>query len=119
MRVFGEIEGIAVGTEFASYYADMGADVTVLEYLPGLVPLEDGDIRKEMERAFKKRGIYTKLSAHFGSQKRVNLGKHVKGKNRLLDTEVWDRLKLEIQVGKLFPEHDLGGKPSHGDVADF
>ena len=55
----------AVGTEFASYYADMGAEVTVLEYLPGLVPLEDGDIRKEMERAFKKRGIKVITSARF------------------------------------------------------
>jgi dihydrolipoamide dehydrogenase len=55
----------AVGTEFASYYADMGAEVTVLEYLPGLVPLEDGEIQKEMARAFKKRGIKVITSARF------------------------------------------------------
>ena len=55
----------AVGTEFASYYADMGAEVTVLEYLPGLVPLEDGEVQKEMERAFRKRGIKVITSARF------------------------------------------------------
>jgi dihydrolipoamide dehydrogenase len=55
----------AVGTEFASYYADMGAEVTVLEYLPGLVPLEDGEVQKEMARAFKKRGIKVITSARF------------------------------------------------------
>jgi dihydrolipoamide dehydrogenase len=55
----------AVGTEFASYYADMGSEVTVLEYLPGLVPLEDGEVQKEMERAFKKRGIKVITSARF------------------------------------------------------
>ena len=55
----------AVGVEFASYYHDMGAEVTVLEYLSGLVPLEDGEVQKEMERAFKKRGIKVMTSARF------------------------------------------------------
>ncbi len=55
----------AVGVEFASYYHDMGAEVTVLEYLPGLVPLEDGEIQREMARAFKKRGIKVITSARF------------------------------------------------------
>ena len=47
----------AVGVEFASYYPDMGTEVTVLEYLPAVVPLEDAEVSKEMERAFRKRGI--------------------------------------------------------------
>jgi dihydrolipoamide dehydrogenase len=55
----------AVGVEFASYFQDMGSEVTVLEYLPGLVPLEDADISKEMARAFKKRGIKVITSARF------------------------------------------------------
>src|SRR5262245_65141361 len=36
----------AVGVEFASYYADMGSKVTVLEYLPAMVPLEDAEVSK-------------------------------------------------------------------------
>ena len=55
----------AVGVEFASYYADLGCEVTVLEYLPRMVPLEDADISKEMERAFKRRGISVITSARF------------------------------------------------------
>ena len=47
----------AVGVEFASFYRSMGADVTVVEILPQLLPLEDPDIGRELARAFRKRGI--------------------------------------------------------------
>jgi dihydrolipoyl dehydrogenase len=47
----------AVGVEFASFWRSMGADVTVIEVLPGLVPLEDADSQRELNRAFRKRGI--------------------------------------------------------------
>lgn len=55
----------AVGVEFASYYHDVGSEVTVLEYLPGLVPLEDADVSRELERAFTRRGIKVITSARF------------------------------------------------------
>jgi dihydrolipoamide dehydrogenase len=47
----------AVGVEFASFWRSMGAEVTVVEVLPGLVPLEDADAQRELARAFRKRGI--------------------------------------------------------------
>ncbi|HEV8622731.1 MAG TPA: dihydrolipoyl dehydrogenase [Actinomycetota bacterium] len=47
----------AVGLEFASLYRSLGAEVTVLEALPRIAPLEDEDISKELGRAFRKRGI--------------------------------------------------------------
>jgi len=47
----------AIGLEFATVYRSFGADVTVLEALPRVAPLEDEDISKEAARAFKKRGI--------------------------------------------------------------
>ena len=47
----------AIGVEFASFYATLGTEVTIVEYLPNLVPNEDIDICTELERAFKKRGI--------------------------------------------------------------
>jgi dihydrolipoamide dehydrogenase len=47
----------AVGVEFASFWRSMGAEVTVIEVLPGLVPLEDGDSQRELQRAFRRRGI--------------------------------------------------------------
>jgi dihydrolipoamide dehydrogenase len=49
----------AVGLEFASFYRSMGADVTVLEGLDRIAPLEDEDISKELARAYRKRGIST------------------------------------------------------------
>jgi dihydrolipoamide dehydrogenase len=47
----------AVGLEFASFYRSMSAEVTVIEALPALAPLEDVDVSKEVARAFRKRGI--------------------------------------------------------------
>ena len=47
----------AIGVEFAYFYNAMGVDVTVVEYLPNIVPLEDEDISKQLARTFKKSGI--------------------------------------------------------------
>ena len=47
----------AIGVEFAYFYNSMGADVTLVEYLPNIVPLEDQDISKQLGRTFKKAGI--------------------------------------------------------------
>src|SRR3954452_11749138 len=55
----------AVGVEFASMYKDLGAEVTLLEYLPAIVPLEDGEVSKELERSFSRRGIKVITSARF------------------------------------------------------
>ena len=61
----GVVGAGAVGVEFASYYQDMGAAVTLLEYLPAVVPLEDAEISREMERAFTRRGIKVMTAARF------------------------------------------------------
>jgi dihydrolipoamide dehydrogenase len=53
----------AVGLEFASLYRSLGADVTVIEALPNLAPLEDEDISKEVARAFRKRQIASHAGA--------------------------------------------------------
>jgi dihydrolipoamide dehydrogenase len=55
----------AVGVEFASLYHDLGAKVTVLEYLPAIVPLEDREVSKELERSFRRRGIDVITNARF------------------------------------------------------
>src|SRR5947208_3634970 len=47
----------AVGLEFASLYRSFGAEVTLLEALPRLAPLEDDEVSTEIGRAFRKRGI--------------------------------------------------------------
>jgi dihydrolipoamide dehydrogenase len=53
----------AVGLEFASLYRSLGADVTLLEALPRLAPLEDEEVSKEIARALRKRGITTVAGA--------------------------------------------------------
>ncbi len=47
----------AIGVEFAHFYNTMGTKVTIVEYLPNLVPLEDEDVSKQFGRSFKKAGI--------------------------------------------------------------
>lgn len=47
----------AIGLEFASLWRSFGSEVTVLEMLPALAPLEDADVSKELARAFRRRGI--------------------------------------------------------------
>src|SRR5690625_3846767 len=47
----------AIGVEFAHFYNALGTEVTIVEYLPNLVPLEDEDVSKQFERSFKKSGI--------------------------------------------------------------
>jgi dihydrolipoamide dehydrogenase len=51
----------AVGVEFASLFKSFGAEVTILEMLPRVVPVEDEEISKELLRLFKKRGIDVNL----------------------------------------------------------
>ncbi|HEY6349348.1 MAG TPA: dihydrolipoyl dehydrogenase [Candidatus Angelobacter sp.] len=53
----------AVGVEFASIYKSFGVDVTLVEVLPRLVPVEDEEVSKELLRSFKKKGINCFLSA--------------------------------------------------------
>jgi dihydrolipoamide dehydrogenase len=53
----------AIGVEFAYFYNAMGTDVTVVEYLPNIVPLEDVDVSKQLERSFKKSGIKVMTSS--------------------------------------------------------
>ncbi len=47
----------AIGVEFATVWSSYGVDVTIVEMLPRLVPLEDEEVSKELEKEFKKRGI--------------------------------------------------------------
>jgi dihydrolipoamide dehydrogenase len=53
----------AIGVEFAYFYNAMGTDVTVVEYLPNIVPVEDIDVSKQLEKSFKKSGIKVMTSA--------------------------------------------------------
>ncbi|MFK8038705.1 MAG: dihydrolipoyl dehydrogenase [Crocinitomicaceae bacterium] len=47
----------AIGVEFAYFYNTLGTEVTVVEYMPNIVPVEDVDVSKQLERSFKKQGM--------------------------------------------------------------
>lgn len=57
----------AIGVEFAYFYNSMGTEVTVVEYLPRIVPVEDAAVSKQLEKSFKKSGIKVMTSAEVTS----------------------------------------------------
>ena len=66
----------AIGSEFAHFYNSMGTEVTIVEFLPNLVPLEDEDVSKQFERSFKKAGI--KVMTNSSVEKLDTSGEKVK-----------------------------------------
>ena len=53
----------AIGSEFAYFYNSMGCKITIVEFMPKVVPVEDDDISKELEKQFKKQGIAVMTSS--------------------------------------------------------
>ncbi|WP_306640105.1 dihydrolipoyl dehydrogenase [Sanyastnella coralliicola] len=57
----------AIGVEFANFYNTIGTEVTIVEYMPNIVPVEDQEVSKQLERSFKKQGITIKTNAEVTS----------------------------------------------------
>ncbi len=53
----------AIGSEFAHFYNSIGTKVTLVEFLPFIVPLEDEEVSKQLERSFKKAGMEVMTSS--------------------------------------------------------
>src|SRR5665811_1189907 len=68
------IGGSVIGVEFASVWKSFGADVTIIEALPTLVPLEDPALSKQLERAFRKRKINFKTGTKFTGVEQTESG---------------------------------------------
>ena len=66
-----------MGVEFASIFRTFGTEVTILEALPRIVPLEDEEISPELEKAFKKKGIRIETGAKVESVKPDSERAHV------------------------------------------
>ena len=73
----------AIGVEFAYVYNSMGTKVTIVEFLPRIVPVEDEDISKELEKQYKKQGIEIMTNASVESVDTTGAG--VKAKVKLQD----------------------------------
>lgn len=99
-KTLGIIGAGAVGVEFASIFNRFGSKVTVLEMLPRLVPVEDEEISKELEKHFKKAGIRTETGAKVeNTRKNAN---HVSVSVTLAngDREEMEFEKLLVAVGR-------------------
>jgi dihydrolipoamide dehydrogenase len=88
--------GGVIGCEFASVWRSFGADVTIVEALPHLVPNEDEAISKAFERAYRKRGIAFSTGVRFAGVEQDDGGVHV----RLEDGKSFDADLLLVAVGR-------------------
>ena len=88
--------GGVIGCEFASVWKSFGADVTIIEALPHLVALEDESSSKQLERAFRKRGINFELGTKFASATKSASGVEV----TLEDGKKFSAEVLLVAVGR-------------------
>ena len=88
--------GGVIGVEFASIWKSFGTDVTIVEGLPSLVPNEDANVSKALERAFRKRGINFKTGVRFSGVTQSEQGVVV----TLEDGTVLDAELMLVAVGR-------------------
>jgi dihydrolipoamide dehydrogenase len=86
--------GGAIGCEFATFWAAMGARVTIVELLPRLLPVEDEEVSRTVESAFKKRGLTVLTGTAFkslevaGEKVRMSVGAPQDGKSETLEGDL-------------------------------
>jgi dihydrolipoamide dehydrogenase len=90
----------AVGVEFASIFRSFGAEVTIVEFLPRMVPAEDEEISKELNRQFKKRGIDVNTSAKVEKVEKTADGVKVTYTDQNGKTQVKEAEKVLVAVGR-------------------
>jgi dihydrolipoamide dehydrogenase len=98
----------AVGVEFASIFRSFGTEITILEYLPRAVPVEDEEISKELTRLFKKRGIDVNAGCKVEKIERTDAGVKVSwttsnGKGQEKEAE-----KVLVAVGRAPRTENVG-----------
>ena len=90
----------AVGVEFASVYNSFGTQVTILEALPRVVPVEDEEISGELDKAFRKKGINIFTSCVVESVKKDAKGVTVSFKDKDGKAQTLQAEKLLLAVGR-------------------
>jgi dihydrolipoamide dehydrogenase len=90
----------AVGVEFASIFRTFGTEVTILEALPRIVPLEDDDISPELEKAFKKKGMRIETEAKVESVRKDANGATVAFTDKAGKPQTITAEKVLIAVGR-------------------
>jgi dihydrolipoamide dehydrogenase len=98
----------AVGCEFASVYSRFGAETTIVELMPRLVPLEDEEVSKELEKSFRKRGIKSQLDTKLEKLEKSDTGVVVTGKTSKGEAVRLEAEMLLVAVGRMPFTEGLG-----------
>lgn len=98
----------AVGVEFASIFRSYGTEVTILEFLPRLMPPEDEDISKELTRVFKKRGIDVNTNAKVEKIEKTAGGVKVSWTDANGKAQQKEAEKVLVAVGRSPRTQDVG-----------
>jgi dihydrolipoamide dehydrogenase len=98
----------AVGVEFASVYSRFGAETTIVELLPRIVPLEDEEVSKELERSFRKRGIKAQVDTKLEKLEKTETGVRVTGKTSKGEPVSLEAEMLLVAVGRMPYTQGLG-----------
>jgi len=98
----------AVGVEFASIFRSFGTEVTILEFLPRMVPVEDEEISKELSRVFRKRGIDVNAQAKVDKVEKTDAGARVSFTDANGKAQVKEAEKVLVAVGRGPLTRDIG-----------
>jgi dihydrolipoamide dehydrogenase len=91
----------AVGVEFASVYSRFGSDTTIVELMPRLLPLEDEEVSKELEKSFRKRGIKSQLDTKLEKLEKTDTGIRLTGKTSGGQDVTLEAEMLLVAVGRM------------------
>ena len=98
----------AVGMEFSSLFRTFGSEVTLLEFLPRVVPVEDEEVSKEIARLFKKRGIDINTGAKVEKVEETEAGVRVTFTDANGKTQVKEAEKVLVAVGRAGRTANIG-----------
>ena len=98
----------AVGVEFASIFKSFGAEMTILEALPRIVPVEDEEVSKELLRLYKKRGIEVNVSCKVEKIEKTAGGVKVSFTDSTGKPQVKEAEKVLVAVGRAPRTYDVG-----------
>ncbi|MGB6134322.1 MAG: dihydrolipoyl dehydrogenase [Acidobacteriaceae bacterium] len=98
----------AVGVEFGSIYRSFGSEISIIEFLPRVVPNEDEDVSKELARTFKKRGIDINVGAKVEKVEKTKTGAKVTFTASDGKTVVKEAEKVLVAVGRAPRTENIG-----------
>ena len=106
----------AVGVEFASIFRSYGTEITIVEFLPRIMPPEDEDISKELTRLFKKRGIDINTGAKVEKVERTETGVKVSFTDANGKAQVKEAEKVLVAVGRAPRTADIGAEKTRIEI---